>query len=204
MTARKGERTRATILDTTSALLRRQGYAATGLNQIVDEAGAPKGSLYFHFPGGKDELVAAAMIQAADAWRAELFAAIGGETDLARTLTIVGDRLARELETSSFLHGCPIATVTLEASSTNPLLQAVISERYTVLEQVIADRVIAAGATRAHARSVALLVLSSLEGALLLARAHRDAGVVRVVAGQLAMVAGSFVTKRPRRRRKPR
>src|SRR3954468_22321048 len=103
----KGERTRATIVGTTAKLLRRQGYTATGLNQIIDDSGAPKGSLYFHFPGGKDDLVATALAHAADAWGEELLATLVGETDLARSLKLVGERLAKELETSGFTHGCP-------------------------------------------------------------------------------------------------
>lgn len=182
----KGERTRATIVDTASRLLRRQGYAATGLNQIVDDSGAPKGSLYFHFPGGKDELVAAALGHAADAWRAELLASLGGETDLAKSLILVGDRLAHELEISGFTHGCPLATVTLEAAATNPALHAVVSDRYTVLETEIARRLVAAGLPEPRARANALMLLSALEGALLLARAHKDASILRTVAAQLA------------------
>jgi TetR/AcrR family transcriptional repressor of lmrAB and yxaGH operons len=192
----KGERTRATIVDATSRLLRRQGYAATGLNQIIDDSGAPKGSLYFHFPEGKDELVAAALGHAADEWRAELLASIGDETDLAKSLTLVGERIAKELESSAFKHGCPLATVTLEAAATNPALRAVISDRYGRLETEIANRITAAGVPAKQARASTLMFLSALEGALLLARAHKDASIVRTVVAQLAQIAAGLKRKK--------
>ena len=70
----KGERTRKKLVDTTAALLRCQGYHATGLSQIVAESGAPRGSLYFYFPGGKDDLAIAAIAASSDAWRAKIVA----------------------------------------------------------------------------------------------------------------------------------
>jgi TetR/AcrR family transcriptional repressor of lmrAB and yxaGH operons len=186
MTERKGQRTRATIVATTGGLLRKQGYAATGLNQIVDEAKAPKGSLYFHFPGGKDELVASALGEAADAWRDSLVAAIADAPDLATAIVMAGDLLALELETSDYLHGCPLATVTLEAAATNALVQRVVADRYGKIERLIAERVMAAGIAAEQAEPLALLVLSSFEGVLVLARAHRNADLVRRIARQLA------------------
>ena len=192
----KGERTRATIVHTTSQLLRRQGYTATGLNQIIDEAGAPKGSLYFHFPGGKDDLVAEALAHAADSWRTEILAMIADETDLAKSLKIVGERLAKELESSGYTHGCPLATVTLEAAAINPVLHAVIADRYGLLEAAITARIVAAGIHARPARASALMFLSAIEGALLLARAHKDASIVRTVAAQLALVAAGMTPKR--------
>ena len=45
------------MIQTAAGLFRAQGYHATGLNQVLAEGGLPKGSLYFHFPGGKDQLV---------------------------------------------------------------------------------------------------------------------------------------------------
>jgi TetR/AcrR family transcriptional repressor of lmrAB and yxaGH operons len=183
---RKGQRTRAAIVATTADLLRRQGYAATGLNQIVDQAKAPKGSLYFHFPGGKDELVASALGEAADTWRDALVAAISNEPDLGRAITRAGELLAGELETSGYVCGCPLATATLEVAATNPTVQRVVSAHYRALEDIIAERVIAAGVPADRARPAALLLLSALEGALVLARAHRDGDIIRQIAAQLA------------------
>ena len=56
--------TREKFVETTSRLMEIQGYHATGLNQIIKESGAPKGSLYYHFPGGKEELASEAVHQA--------------------------------------------------------------------------------------------------------------------------------------------
>ncbi len=60
----RGAASRAAFVNTAARLMRRQGYAGTGLNEIVARSGAPRGSLYFHFPGGKEQLAATALAQA--------------------------------------------------------------------------------------------------------------------------------------------
>ena len=71
---RKGEATRAKLVEITAELIQRQGLRATGLNQIIARSGAPRGSLYHHFSGGKEELAASALATAAVQWRSELLA----------------------------------------------------------------------------------------------------------------------------------
>ena len=179
----KGQRTRDRMLATTAELLRCQGYHATGLLQILEQSRTPKGSLYFHFPGGKDELAAAALRQAAASWRAvlsEVLSATAG--DLAGDLARVCDRLAAELESSGYTHGCPLATVTLETAADNEALRGVAAEQYRGWEALIAERLRAEGMPAERADAVATLVLSSIEGALLLSRAYHDTAPLRRVA----------------------
>ncbi|MCK5791817.1 MAG: TetR/AcrR family transcriptional regulator, partial [Ketobacter sp.] len=59
----KGQQTQEKILSATLDLIERQGFHNTGLQQIIKASGAPKGSLYFHFPDGKDQIVALALEQ---------------------------------------------------------------------------------------------------------------------------------------------
>ena len=121
---------RARFVETTAALLRRQGYHATGLAQVVEESGAPKGSLYFHFPGGKEELATAAIERSAQDLRGRLAALVGAAEDPAAAVRAVTTALADELEASRFQDGCPVATVALEAAAQVPALQAVCSAAY--------------------------------------------------------------------------
>ena len=96
-------------------LFQRQGYHGTGLKQILEDSGAPRGSLYFHFPGGKEELAIAA-IAAASGPLQERFQGLAEAESPAQVLSIVADTLAWELEESGFEKGCPVATVALDAA----------------------------------------------------------------------------------------
>src|SRR5437773_2171867 len=122
----KGEQTRKKLVDATADLMRRQGYHATGLAQIVEESGAPRGSLYFYFPGGKDELAIAALEAASVTWRARIDEVVARAPDPGAAVEAVCHLLADDLAASDFQHGCPVAAVALEATS-EPVRAAIVA-----------------------------------------------------------------------------
>jgi TetR/AcrR family transcriptional repressor of lmrAB and yxaGH operons len=198
----KGERTKQRMLEVTGELMRRRGFHGTGLSEIVERSRAPKGSLYFHFPGGKDELAAAALEQAAGAWRARLLEVIeaGGAKGVGRAIKRACEAIAAELEASKFANGCPLATVTLEVAAENPGVREVAEHGYKSWEALIAARLGAGGIAAARAESLATLVLSSVEGALILSRAYADTTPLRRVAAQLAALVEAAQTSVNERR----
>jgi TetR/AcrR family transcriptional repressor of lmrAB and yxaGH operons len=186
--ATKGERTRKKLVEATAALLRRQGYHATGLSDIVAESGAPRGSLYFHFPGGKDELARAALLASTAEWRARIEAATHDAPDLGAAIDAVVALLADDLESSGWDNGCPVAAVALEATS--PLVRATIEEHFASWLDLISSRLAAQGVPPEPARHVATVVMSAFEGALLLARVQRSrAPLVAMGQALRAMIA---------------
>src|SRR4051812_16330830 len=141
--ATKGERTRKKLVDATGELLRRQGFHATGLSDIVAESGAPRGSLYFYFPGGKDELARAALEAAGADWRARIGAVVAAAPDLDAAIAGIVKLLGDDLEASKFQHGCPVAAVALENTS-KPVHDAIVAH-YAEWEHAIAEHLIATG-----------------------------------------------------------
>src|SRR5215217_141046 len=121
------------MLTTTAKLLQRQGYHGTGLNQIIAEASAPKGSLYFHFPGGKEQLVAEA-IQVSGEYVDGLLVKHDGGTTAASVDSYLAS-IAAHLERTNYAEGCPIATVALEAS---PVSNDIADSCAAALDRVIA------------------------------------------------------------------
>nr|MBA3306984.1 TetR/AcrR family transcriptional regulator [Thermoleophilaceae bacterium] len=165
--------TRDRILETTAELFRRYGYTGTGLKQVVAEAGAPFGSLYHHFPGGKEQL-GVEVIRRSGRMYFELFEAVyDGAPDAA---TGVGDFFAGAAEVlreTDYADACPIATVALEVASTNEPLREATAEVFEGWIEGAAGRFAAAGVPDAEARGLAIRVISALEGAFVLARALR-------------------------------
>jgi AcrR family transcriptional regulator len=189
---KKGDATRARMLQATADLLQKQGYHGTGLAQILEASGAPRGSLYFHFPGGKEELACAALAESGAAWRALLQQAIDAAADPRAAVTTVCRVLADQLERSSFQNGCPIATVALEAAADSDAVQATCAEQYRIWQHLIEQRLGALGLPERAAEDLATLMLAAIEGAMLLARVQRSREplerVGRVLSRQLKTV----------------
>lgn len=185
----KGERTRARLTAAAAALFQRQGYHATGLTQIVLASGAPRGSLYFHFPGGKEELAVTALREAGESWRARIEAAVEAAPDLGAAVVAVCRLFADELAASDWQLGCPLATVALEAAGSSEPVRRTCAEHFTGWEASIATRLEASGVAAPAARQVATLVLAAIEGALLLARVERSARPLEVVGAGLRALA---------------
>jgi TetR/AcrR family transcriptional repressor of lmrAB and yxaGH operons len=163
--------TRERVLRTAASLFRSQGYHATGLNQVLAEGGAPKGSLYFHFPGGKEQLAVEALQLSSEQFGAELRQA--GSLDGA--LEVLGKRLVE----SDFRDGCPIATVALDVASDSDPIREACEAAYAMWERMIAEFLDRKGVP--DAQGLATVVLAMIEGALLRARTQRDLAPLRQV-----------------------
>jgi len=169
----------------TQGLLRRRGYVASGLSDIVARSGAPKGSLYFHFPGGKQELAIAAMERSAVQLRDAMAAVLDSSDDVGEAIGRLVDVLAAGLADSQFTDGCPIATVALETASESEEMRAAAQAAFDSWLEVLERRFTRAGCDDALARQRALMVLAAIEGGLILARAQRDAAPLHAVSAQL-------------------
>lgn len=178
--------TRRRIVDTAARLFQQQGYHATGMNQILAEGKAPKGSLYFHFPGGKEQLAAEAMAGSAADFARRIDTVLAATATPAEAVTVVADHLADRLAATDYTTGCPIATVALETASTSRPVRESCETGYRTWIDRLAARMRAAGIDATTADQLAVTTVASLEGALLLARVRHDVTVLRTVAAQLA------------------
>ncbi len=165
--------------------MRRQGYAATGLNEIVTASGAPKGSLYFHFPGGKEQLALEAMELSGGQLRAAIAATMASGGGPRESLGRLVDALAAGLEASGYRDGCPIATVTLESASSSEPIRLTAERVFSSWLGALRDALRDGGMDAASAERRALHVLAAVEGGLLLARAQHDLAPLRAVREEL-------------------
>jgi len=158
------------MITATAELLQIQGYHATGLNQITQESNTPKGSLYFHFPGGKEELAIAAIEAAGAEESQKIEAVLNSREDIGEAIHAFTQVLAQGLLESNFRKGCPVATVAIETSSTHESLRRICEQIYLRWFELITQRLLAAGFNSTETKTWSTLILASVEGGLLLSR----------------------------------
>jgi len=155
-------------------LFRRQGYASTGLQQILAESGAPRGSLYHYFPNGKESLGEAAVGMAAGLI-GELLVELAAKHRDPRTFVQGWCRtMAGWMEESHFQSGCPIATTLLETAPQSPAITRAGRAAIDGWIDVIAGVLAGAGTPAREARTRAQLLIAAMEGALLLSRVRQS------------------------------
>lgn len=155
-------------------LLRRQGYFGTGLRDVLAEAGAPRGSLYFHFPNGKEEIAAEALALSALEVRQAIASAATASATAEEFLLRIARAMALNLQQSDFIEGCPIAPTALELGKGMQSLAIAIRTAFQGWEQEIAAGLRLFAFDADHAERLATASLSLLEGALLLSRSYRS------------------------------
>lgn len=166
--------TRARIRDAAATLFRRNGYPGTGLKRIATESGAPFGSIYHFFPGGKQELAEDTIRTSGPAFMQLVLAQLDTVPDPLESLSRAFDAAAELLEATGYEDACPIATMALEVASSNETLRIATAEVFDEWVTVGTEWFGRWVPDRAAARSLTLSFIMILEGAFVLCRAARD------------------------------
>jgi len=166
--------TRSRMLHAAAELFRQRGYHATTFAEVVRESGAPRGSTYFHFPGGKQQLAHEAITRAGDELQELVDDAARHADDPASLVRALAQTLAGRLERSGYQSGCPIATMVLELAPHHEQFSADFDSVFARWRAALAGRFQPLGIAPGRAAALADLTISALEGALVLSRAARS------------------------------
>jgi TetR/AcrR family transcriptional repressor of lmrAB and yxaGH operons len=165
---------RSKIVETTSRLLEEQGYHATGLSQIVEESGAPKGSLYYYFPDGKEEISEAALRRTGERVESNIRKVLSSAPSAAEGVKSLMNTIGQRIEASGYRAGGPITTVALESAPETTRLTRACQQIYDRWHAAIRERIREDGVEERRADRLAGTVLASIEGAMVLARTQQS------------------------------
>ncbi|PJZ47404.1 TetR/AcrR family transcriptional regulator [Leptospira brenneri] len=178
----KGEETKQRMIEVMAGLLEKTGYEATGLTELGKETGTPKGSLYFHFPGGKDELTSLALLHSGNELNLFFQSVLRDTESPAHAIKQVFHALEERIISSDYQKGCPIATTAMETIGSVPSVANVCNEVYSSWLKTFEFYLVGKGYSPRIAKNLSLSVLSLWEGALLLSKLQKSPEPLRVAA----------------------
>ena len=180
-------------------LIRERGAGRTAIADVLEHSGAPRGSAYHYFPGGRTQLLCEAVDYACEYMAARL----GAAPSCLDALDELFGGYRKQLQHSDFRAGCPVVAVTVDPGDPDEPDQPVIERAaaaFTRWREVIAQRLRADGVAERRAGDLAVFVLSSFEGAIVIARAARDTDPLDRVHAQLKSLIRAEIPTSGRKR----
>ncbi len=182
------ESTKDKIIKTASRLFQIQGYHATGLNQIIKESGAPKGSLYYHFPDGKEQLALESLQVTAKFVLNQIAEGLQKSSDPVIAIQSLIHDMAERFEKEGYEGGVPVASIALETSLISEPLRNACQSAYGNFQDAFTQKLLSSGLEEKRAIELGIVMNSMLEGAFLLSFTMGDSQPLRMVAKQIPVL----------------
>jgi AcrR family transcriptional regulator len=169
------------MIKSAAVLIRERGVEATSFSEVIALSSAPRGSIYHHFPGGKEELIEEATRYAGEYLAAGLISALKTKDPRVAIRRFVAHWVG-VLNETDFGAGCVVVAATLDGS---PSVRVAAGAAFAAWESALAEGLLPHVGAPDRARSLATLAISAIEGAVVLARAQRSTGPLERVAAEL-------------------
>jgi TetR/AcrR family transcriptional regulator, lmrAB and yxaGH operons repressor len=187
--------TRTKMLISAAEVMRERGAAGVTIDEVLTRSGAPRGSVYYHFPDGRHQILTEALRYAGDAITADIDAAAGqGAKVLLRQFVEFWERM---LADSDFNAGCPVVAAAIGSADDEVRLAADAGRIFAQWRTALTRAFVADGFAEADADSLAVMSIATLEGAVVLCRSLRSVDPLHKVYEQLEFLvkAREFVRR---------
>lgn len=162
------------MIEAATTLFRRRGYEGVGVAELLSFSGAPRGSLYFHFPGGKEQIAIEAVTRAGETVREGIRARGAITNSVEDYIETAFAGWAENLVASEYENGCIIALVGLEAASASPALKTAADQAFASWEVELTAMGVSKGLDEKNAATFATAFICAVEGAIMMARTRND------------------------------
>ena len=177
-----------------ASLIRTRGVNAASFSEVLADSGAPRGSIYYHFPQGKEQLAEDAI-----RWTSERVLAhqrACRATTPSGVLDCFIDMWRQVVLASGGAAGCVVAGVAIDTDAADRARMDVVRATFRSWVDLLAEQLVAVGVPTRRASSTALATVAGMEGALILCRAEGQIGPLETVAAELKRLLSGKVTKR--------
>ena len=182
---------REKILQAASELMEKQGYHATGLNEIIQKSGAPKGSLYYYFPDGKEQLASEAILRAGKIVSERFRDRTASESNPAQAIRDFLYMIAQRMEETKFYTGSTMTMIAMETAAKSKKINAACREGFALLIGAFKEKLLSGGMEESKAGDMAEMIIAAVEGGIILSRTYQDANHLRRIADHIFQMMGA-------------
>lgn len=176
--------TRTRMLNSAIALLRERGAGGVTIDAVLAHSGAPRGSVYHHFPGGRDEMLLTGARQAAD-FITHLIDVAAADGDPGTAIDTFVEFWRQSLLATDYRAGCPVVALAVDSRDDLPDASELVRTTFDVWQTKLTALLVESGHPKARARALATMAVASIEGAVLLCRSERSDVPLTTVAAEL-------------------
>ncbi|MGD6741153.1 TetR/AcrR family transcriptional regulator [Streptomyces sp. BH106] len=183
MSPRKSD-SRDRMVLSAAALLREYGASATSVDRVLAHSGAPRGSVYYHFPGGRAQLIDEAVTLAGNIIAGLIEAAMQADDPVVAVdafFVLWRERLVE----SGFRAGCPIVAVAVETNDDAPQLARSAAAVFARWQEALAGLLVRHGLSEERSRRLGAFIIAAVEGAVVMCRAEQSTAPIEAAAAEI-------------------
>jgi len=173
---------RERIIRAASDLLVDNGYYGTGLNLIVRRGKAPKGSIYYHFPGGKEQIAEEAILMAGRTLAERVHVSLVKKSSAGEAIRTFVDRMSFFVMASGFRPGGALTVIASETATTSKKLNACCRQAYALIADAFKDKLREYGFSESQAAALSIAITAAVEGGIILSRTYHSRKPLRTIA----------------------
>ncbi len=170
----KASSAREDLISAAIELFRARGFEGVGVAELLEQSGAPRGSLYFHFPGGKEQIGVEAVDRVAEGIAAQYRLLASRDPDLETYVDTVFKFSAKTVKDRNFDAACPVCAIAAESSSRNPALAAAVAKAFALWETEVTKAALGWGMSPRNAAEFANALVTAVEGAMVVSKMQRN------------------------------
>ncbi len=184
---------REKILTTAAMLFQVKGFNATGLNEILSESGSPKGSLYYYFPNGKEELAIEAIQLSSKSIQKKLKTSLDKYSSPIEAIQFAIKNITEDLKKGNKLKDISISLIALETYLSSEPLREACKEVFEILKCMYAKKLIESGISKKVAQELGILIQLMVEGAITISLTQRNATPLLTVSNHINILLSPYL-----------
>lgn len=185
--------TKSLIIDTATKLFQQKGYIGVGLNEILKECNISKGSLYHHFPKGKEELLIACLQNLKQAITIDIEKIFEHHPTTQDAAIAMIEKIIKNLEAEGTITGYTFSSIVSEMALLSDAVRNACGELYQEIESIYFNKLTADGFSEESAYSIALMMTASIEGGIMLCLTQKTSEPLKTISKALPNLLNSNV-----------